>query len=256
LKDRGAATVEELYLRFDCFLLPLKEPEIRQVLESARREGLVAEVPDERDGYGEEVTGQWTTTEKAQRLGRPRTLALPDLGYLIVGENDPLVKVFDMVKTAAAAAIPGLALLGIDKLDPGTTTKWAAYAGVGAAIAALVAYGLKGELDLRAAAESWPRLEEERRERWEYQKSWPCVAWLPGVIAAIYVAAGLWLGLGFFDWWAYAIPAALAAGLYFKVVLPMYRAWHAIDPDTCRTEWQRRGDEAARRLQPSPPEGA
>jgi hypothetical protein len=78
LNDRGAATVEELYLRFDCFLLPLRKDEIKQVLESARREGLVAEVPGKRDGYGDEVSDQWTTTDKGRKLHRPRTLALPE----------------------------------------------------------------------------------------------------------------------------------------------------------------------------------
>lgn len=254
LKDRGAATVEELYLRFDCFLLPLERQEIRQILESARREGLVAEVPDERDGYGEQVAEQWTLTEKGQKLGRPRTLALPDLGYLIIGEHDRTVKAFDVGKTVATAAIPVLALLGIDKLDPGTAAKWVAFAGAGAAIAAFVAYGLKGELDLRAAAASWPRLKETRRERWDYQMSWPCVAWLPGVLATAYLAAGLYLAFGFFPWWVYAVATALAAGFYFKTVLPMYRAWHRTDPGRCRREWQRRGDEVVEAPPASPAE--
>jgi hypothetical protein len=247
LEERGAATVEELYLRFDCFLLPLERQEIKQVLESARREGLVAEVPDERDGYGEQVTEQWTTTEKGRKRGRPRTLALPDLGYLIIGEHDRMVKAFDMVKTGATVAIPGLALFGIDQLAPSDTTKWVAFAAAGAAILSVIAYGLSGELDLRAAAASWPRLEEVRPDRCAYQKSWPCMVSVPAFIAAVYAAAGLWLGLGFFDWWVYAVAAVLTGVFYLWRVFPMYRAWHRIDPGRCRTEWTRRGNLAAGR---------
>jgi hypothetical protein len=244
LNDRGAATAEELYLRFDCFLLPLELEEIRQVLESARREGLVVEVPDKRDGYGDEVSGQWTTTEKGQKLNRPRTFALPDLGYLIVGEHDRAVKAFDVGKTLVTAAIPVLALLGIERLDPGAATKWALYAGVGALILWVVAYGIRGELDLRAAAASWPRLREVRQARWTYQRSWPCMVCLPLFIATIYVGVGLWLALGLFPWWAYGLALAAASSIYLTKVLPRYRAWHRTDPGLCREEWKRRGDAA------------
>ena len=244
LEDRGAATVDELYLRFDCFLLPLERNEIRQVLESARREGLVAEASDQHDGYGEEVLGQWVVTEKGRRLGRPRAMALPDLGYLVIGEHDRAVKTFDTVKTAVTVSVPALALFGLHKLDPGALTKWAAFAGVGALIAWIVAYGLRGELDLRAAAASWPRLEETRPERWEYQRSWPCMAFLPVTIALVYAAVGLRLGFGFFPWWLYAIVAISLLAFYLVEVSPLYRAWHRMDPTRCREEWKQRGDDA------------
>jgi hypothetical protein len=245
LNDRGAATVEELYLRFDCFLLPLGMDEIRQVLESARREGLVAEVPDKRDGYGAEVADQWTTTERGQKRSRPRTFALPDLGYLILGEHDSAVKVFDVGKTLVTAAIPVLALLGIERLDPGAVTKWAAYVGIGALILWIVAYGLRGELDLRAAAASWPRLKETRRARWNYQMSWPCMAYLPAFMAVVYIGVGLWLAVGLFAWWVYGLALLAAAAIYLIEVRPLYLAWHKTDPKLCRNEWKRRGEAAA-----------
>jgi hypothetical protein len=245
LNDRGAATVEELYLRFDCFLLPLEKDEIKQILESARREGVVAEVSDKRDGYGGEVSDQWTTTEKGKQLRRPRTFALPDLGYLLFGEHDRVVKVFNMGKTFVAVVVPVLALFGIKHWDPGVVTKWAVFVGVGAAIVSIVAYGLAGELDLRAAAASWPRLKLTRRMRWDYQMSWPCMAYLPAFIATVYIAVGLGLGLGFLEAWVYAVALLLAVALYLAEVRPRYRAWHATDPDLCRTEWEERGDAAA-----------
>lgn len=253
LKDRGAATVDELYLRFDCFLLPLDRAEIRQVLESARREGLVSEVPDQQDGYGEEVTGQWTVSEKGQKVNRPRTLALPDLGYLILGEHDRWVKTFDMVKTAIAAAIPIAALVGIKQLDPNESTKWVGFAAAGVVILCWIAYGLRGELDLRAAADSWPRLKEERRERCDYQKSLPCMICLPAFVFLLYAGAGLWLGFGLFDWWVYALAGVAAAAFYFSCVFPKYRAWHRIDPGRCRAVWRRRGKEAAEAVPAEPP---
>lgn len=245
LNDRGAATVDELYLRFDCFLLPLERGEIMQVLESARREGFVAEVSDERDGYGAEVSEQWTTTEKGRKLRRPRALALPDLGYLLVGERDRAAKAFDVGKTLATVAIPALALAGIERLDPGDLTKWAVFAGVGVAILSMIAYGLKGELDLRAAADSWPRLQAVRPERFAFQMSWIRAVYLPAFIAAVYIAVGLGLGFGAAEWWVYAAALALAAVIYFALVLPLYTAWHGKDPDRCRDEWVKRGDEAA-----------
>jgi hypothetical protein len=248
LNDRGAATVEELYLRFDCFSLPLEKGEIKQVLESARREGVVAEVSDERDGYGVEVSDQWTTTDKGKKLSRPRTLALPDLGYLLFGEHDRTVKAFDIGKTAVTMALPALALLGIHSLDPGTVTKWAAFGGAGVVIGWMLAYALRGELDLRAAAASWTRLKESRRSRWDYQMSRLRMGYLPAVVAVIYVCVGLWLGLGLFPWWVYAAGAAVIVAVYLTEIHPLYRAWHRTDPDLCRKEWKERGDTAAARV--------
>ena len=245
MNDRGAATVEELYLRFDCFLLPLGRDEIKQVLESARREGLVAEVGDKRDGYGEEVSDQWTTTEKGKKLHRPRTLALPDLGYLIVGEHDRTAKAFDLGKTLVTIAVPVLALFGIHQWDPSMVTKWAAFGGVGVAIISMLVYALNGELDLRAAASSWPRLEKVREKRWEYQRSWPCMVYLPVFIATVYTAVGLWLAFGFFPVWAYAAVALPAAVIYLTAVWPLYHGWHSVDPGACRKTWKERGDEVA-----------
>ena len=245
LNERGAATVEELYLRFDCFLLPLERDEIMQVLESSRRDGLVVEVSDKRDGYGAEVSDQWTTTEKGKKLHRPRTLALPDLGYLIVGEHDRTAKAFDLGKTIVTMAVPALALLGIHQLDPSAAAKWAAFAGAGVAMVAMLAYALNGELDLRAAASAWPRLKEARRARWHYQRSWPCMVFLPACIAIAYVGVGLWLGLGFFPVWVYMTALAAAFLFYLSEVRPLYRGWHSNDPDACRRIWQKRGDEAA-----------
>lgn len=219
------------------------------MLESARREGLVTEVTDERDGYGETVEEQWTTSEKGRKLRRPRSLALPDLGYLLFGESDRAAKVFDMAKTIATMAVPILALVGIERLDTDAVTRWAIFAGIGAVLAWVVLYGLKGELDLRAAADSWPRLSVQREERWRYQMSWPRTAYLPMVLTLAYAAAGLGLGLGFTTvWWLALAAAALAlAVLYLTLILPLYRAWHSRDPDRCRKEWIERGDQAAKR---------
>lgn len=247
LNDRGAATVDELYLRFDCFLLPLTHKEIRQVLESARREGLVAEVADAWDGYGEPVAGQWTMTEKGRRLRRPRALALPDLGHLLFDENDRAAKFFDLGKTIITVLVPILALVGIERLEANEAGKWAAFAGVGVVLGWMVLYGLRAELDLRAAADSWPRLQQERKARRRYQMSWIRTAYLPTALAAAYAAAGLGVGLGFPPAWWYATAAlALALGvLYILLVLPLYRAWHGVDPQICRDEWIARGDEVA-----------
>lgn len=247
LNDRGAATVDELYLRFDCFLLPFSHKEIRQVLESARREGLVAEVADQRDGYGAAVEEQWTTTEKGRKLRRPRALALPDLGYLLFSESDRAAKLFDVGKTIVTMAVPVLALVGIDRLEANDAARWAAFVGVGVILAWAVLYGLRAELDLRAAADSWLRLKRDRPERWRYQKSWSRSAYLPALLATLYIAAGLGLGFGFPAVWWYATSAAAIAFaiLYLALVLPLYRAWHKRDPDRCREEWVRRGNEAA-----------
>lgn len=247
LNDRGAASVEELYLRIDCFLLPLRHEEIRQILESARREGLVAEVADPRDGYGEEVQDEWATTEKGRKLRRPRALALPDLSRLIFQGNGAS-KLFDMGKTAVTMAIPVLALVGIDHIDGNSVAKWAAFAGVGVVIGAGVLYGLKAEFDLRAAADSWPRLGTERPMRWRYQMSWIRTGYLPTVLACVYVLAGLGLASSFAPvWWYGTASAALVLGaVYFALVLPLFHAWHRDDPKICHEEWIKRGNESAR----------
>src|SRR5260221_5333919 len=231
LNDRGAASVEELYLRFDCFLLPLERDEIKQVLESARREGVVAEVSDKRDGYGGEVWDQWTTTDKGKKLRRPRTLALPDLGYLVLGEHDGRVKAFDIGKTVVTMAVPVLALLGIHSLDPGTVTKWATFAGAGAVILWMLVYAIKGELDLRAAAAAWPRLRHTRRKRWDYQMSRLRIAFLPAVVAVVYIGGGLRPWLRFFHSRGLVAGSRHPGRGHLTRGPPLYRAWYHTRPD-------------------------
>lgn len=245
LKDRGAATVGELYFRLACFLLPLEDNEIKQVVESARREGVVAEVKGERDGYGKEVVGQWAPTEEGHGLSRPRAMALHDLGYRIAGEHDRLVKVFDSVKTGLTAALPLLPLLAVfeTSLSETKAAEIAAFVASGAVLLWILASGVKGELDLRAAAFCWPRLARDRPQRWDYQMSWARTFALPGLVAVAYAMAGAWFIFEIRDAPYYLICAAVAGLIYYEVAFRPYLAWHKHDHDLCREKWERRSND-------------
>jgi hypothetical protein len=243
LNDRGAATIDELWLRLDWFLLPLDREEIEEIVESARRHGIVTEAFGRRDPSGERVRGEWTCTKAGRKLGRPTALSFPDLGHRLVGKNDSLAKLIDSVKSAAAALLPLAAvLLGIHVLDAPTTGTLATAAVVGAVIVSVFAYGINGELNLRCAAAAWPRFQSQRSARWRYQRSWVCALYLPLAVAAVSVTVGVCFRSGHLEPPPAQILVAeglLLIGTYFAVVLPLHRGW-APDRAKCGEEWRAR----------------
>lgn len=243
LNDRGMASIDELYLRLDWFLLPLTKGEIEQIVESARRHGLVREAPRGLDAYGCLASRQWMTTGAGRKLGRPRALALPDLGHRLLGDHEAIAKLFDAAKTVAVGVVPVLVLLlGIKVFDAGSLGTVATAGAVGVVIASVFVYGINGELNLRCAAEAWPRFRKERHGRYRYQRSWVCSLYLPVVVAMASMTIGLGFVSGHFE-----VPldvcvaeALLIVGLYISVVRPMRGLWQG-DRATCHDEWCSRG---------------
>jgi hypothetical protein len=254
LNDRGAASATELWLRLDLFLLPLSTVEIRQTIDSARRQGLVTE----NGADSNEAEPEWTATKAGSKLSRPRALALSDLVYRAAGQRDSLVKLFTAIKRllepALAVVVPLAALIGAHKLPTDATVAKFAVAGAGLAVLlSILLYGWNGELNLRAAAGSWPRLGQERSARAAYQAKRLRAAFVPLATVLLYgnLAA---LGLSSFARWSVGlaiVSLAVLASLALFWLRPLRNAW-AGDRARCSQEWERRRQLVASGAGPSP----
>lgn len=194
LNDKGAASVDDLYYRMSWFQLPMTRVEIRQLLELTRRLGVVEPSGYKKDVYGNPTVDEtnpdveeWKTTRAGQKLQRPRALALADLAYRAGGERDAASKLFDLVRGGAAFVIPwGLSLVGASLVD-GKKAAWAlAVAGL-VVLGSLIVKGMGGELQLRAAAQSWHRFKVQRPNRHRYQLNWARSLATPSMILILYL---------------------------------------------------------------------
>jgi hypothetical protein len=246
LKARGAGTTDQLYHRLSWFMLPFERDEIDQILESARRNGIIRLLGDAVDALGNPVTGEWVLTEAGQKLKRPRALALPDLGRGALGSSAGFSTAFTSVKGLLLGAAPYLGIyLGV-KFDVAEVTKLTLVA-VGALILGTVLVnGMIGDLKLREAARSWPRMQEKRHARYLYQLSLARLAFIPAMMIVVYLtgAAGLLLGA---DWWwivgVAVVELLIAVLVYLGCLRSLRRAWSANDKDLLSWEqkWRLRG---------------
>lgn len=246
LRARGAGTADQLYHRLSWFMLPFDRDEIVQILESARRNGIIRLLGDELDALGTPVTGEWVLTEAGQKLKRPRALALPDLGREALGGTAGFSTAFTSVKGLLLGAAPYLGIyLGV-KFDVAEVTKLT-LAAVGALILGTVLVnGIIGDLKLREAARSWPRMREKRHARYLYQLSLARLAFIPVVMIVVYLtgAAGLLVSA---DWWrivgAAVVEILIAVLVYLRCLRSLRQAWSDNDRDLLCWEqkWRLRG---------------
>ena len=73
LNEQGASTADELEAReLEWFYLPFERQEIAEIVESARRHGLVAPLGQTVDGHNRRVQGiEWAPTQRGAELKRP-----------------------------------------------------------------------------------------------------------------------------------------------------------------------------------------
>lgn len=246
LTDRGAATKEQLYHRLSWFMLPFERDEIDELLDSGRRAGIVECRKGTEDAFGGK-RDEWFLTEKGEKLKRPRALSLPDLGARAVGQRAGLTTVFTSAKGVALAAFPYIALGGVGIKDPSLLTKIAVViAGLGVLLAVLGA-GVLGDLRLRAAARSWPRLLEKRPARFMFQLNYMRMAFMPLALLSVYAVGAISL----FDAELAGMVAAvllIALFVHLQWVWPTRLAWDNPDKDLAcwEKEWRARGSALSR----------
>lgn len=231
LKRRGAATAEQLYFRLSWFMLPFNHGEIGQLIECAQAGGYIERQEKAIDAKGNGVSDRWAPTEAGEKLKRPRALSLPDLGNRAIGEHAGLSTVFGSVKGVVLAVLPYVVLTGVSSQERlHTYGEIAAVVGALVVLVTVLGKGVMGDLRLRAAAMSWPRLERERPCRYRFQVSYARMGFIPAVLLSVYLTGAL----AVFDVSAAALlAAALVVGLYVYAAwaVPLQRAWSAEDED-------------------------
>lgn len=221
LLSDGALTIRGLTGRLIWFHLDFNEVEVRQIVTSAAAHGAVESLTT--------VNGQqaWAPTELGRKLAEPRGAALEDL---LSFSGSALASVQQALRDWWAVVVGALAIGGVGIANDNSLL---------GAIAAfvfltlLVSQGVRGERDMKAAAECWPRLKEQRTERWRWQT-------LPGrpeavavwILATFGLLSAAWAISGSSPWQGRCLIAAGAAGLVGMVLyrlrlVPLANAWRS-----------------------------
>jgi len=159
LSDRGTMTREEIQgAGISLFKLPLEDNEVVDLLELARRQGLVR-AQRGSDAYGVEVQGEWGVTGRGREVRPPTGLTVKDARTYIVGVT-PFGSKLTTVVQALLGALPIAALLKIS--DEDVLGKGALVAGCILALLLLLVlyFGFQGDLRLRRAAIAWQRYKD------------------------------------------------------------------------------------------------
>jgi hypothetical protein len=226
-------------------MLPFNHAEIEQLIDSTRRAGVVECINTTENQRGCKPSGEWMTTEEGRKLKRPRALSLPDLGRDAISQGGGLTTVFGSVKGVVLGAIPFLTLLGAGKSDLATETKWAVMIAGLAVLLIVLGNGVLGDLRLRAATRSWPRLENERGKRFEFQLSYRRMAFIPALLLCPYVVVAVMVldpGLPTVVAVLLGLGTLLLLAIWWKNVRRRRDEWNADDqdPKKWRDEWRRR----------------
>jgi hypothetical protein len=159
LSDHGAMSLEEIQgAGIHLFKLPLEDDEVADLLELARRQGLVRP-QQEIDVYDQQPAREWIATDRGREVRPPTGLTVKDARTYITRVT-PFGSKLTTVAQAALGALPFAALLKIS--DDDALGKGALVAGcVLTLLLLLVLYlGFQGDLRLRRAADAWQRFEE------------------------------------------------------------------------------------------------
>jgi hypothetical protein len=212
LRRRGATTAAAMHGALGWFWLRLSTAEIAATIDASRRDGLVAPLEQSKDAAGKPVVeDEWGLTDQGRSHERTRALSLRDSIVAIRGVGTPVVSTSEKwvkrVAAVLATVIPTLAL----------STSVSVLTGVVAAgiIIALTANtGLRGETELRQAAEHWPRLRTCRPNT----HAWQTTIWRPwervpiALVATAYLVAAA-LALRLSDTWKFNVWIALGIGI-------------------------------------------
>jgi hypothetical protein len=200
---------------------PLGEAEIADVMESARRRGLVEPLDQSKDAYGVAVDEiEWAPTDRGRELKQPRGLTIKDFfNYLV--EALPGGKAVATTAVSAAGVLltlPVLASLFNEHQARHASSDADArpYVIAGAAVVLFMVgvmlwRGMQGDANLRHAARAWRQPIEDGRGSafydWQTNSLRP---WL-GLAATCLVAAGVAVSLTHAPSWIG--PAAYLVGI-------------------------------------------
>jgi hypothetical protein len=247
LKARGGASAEQLYHRLSWFMLPFNRNEIFQILDSARRNGIVKQLDDGLDAFGRVISGEWVLTEDGGKLKRPRALALPDLGRGAVSSSTAgFSTAFTSIKGLLLGLAPYLTVLFGVRLDSHHMARWILAVAGALVLGIVLGNGVVGDLKLREAARSWPRMREKRPSRHKYQLSRARLVFIPAAMGVVYLTAAVGLVLSV-AMWKIAIPCIgeilVVVFIYLDSLLPMRQEWSQGDRDLLLWEekWRLRG---------------
>jgi hypothetical protein len=229
IKERGGRTAERMLGRLGWFHLRYTAKELQNVLKSARRYDVI-ETPGSST-FDDRVTGDVRLTSDGKRLTPPRGASVADFRHVatqttalmwdvIAGAEKPVARL--------AALVAGLGVVGAWASGNWRLLAWVAWLWIVIA-QVLVA---KNELELKAAAQTWPRLKQYREHRY----AWETHAWrhwfFPVVRALVagLVACAVFVWQRPASYWLSAASAGVAAvglAIYFWKVGPLRRRWLA-----------------------------
>ena len=233
LRRRGATPTDDLVGSLSWFWLRLNRAEVEEVIDVSRRDGYVAPLGQAKDAAGKPIAeDEWALTDGGHKLERTRALSLRDSIVAIRGIGKPVVSATEKwskrVAAALATVLPALAI-SIE-----TTTSIAVIA-TGAILALALSSSLRGERELRRAAEHWPRLRICRPSIY----AWQTTAWRPwerlpiAAVAVAYLIASA-LALRITDTWKFNVLIALIVAIVLGVVVwrrlgKTWRRWYALN---------------------------
>lgn len=173
LRRRGATSTDDLVGKLGWFWLRLDQDEVEEVVDACRRDGYIEPLGQERNAAGAPIaTDEWTLTDRGRKLERTRALSLRDSIVAVRGIGKPVFSATEKwakrVAATLATVLPALAL----SLEASTSI---AVIAVGAILASLASSSLRGEAELRRAAEHWPRMRICRRRIYD----WQTTGWRP-----------------------------------------------------------------------------
>ncbi len=212
LRRRGATSAKSMRGAMGWFWLRLSKQEIAAVIDSSRRDGLVAPLGQAKDAGGLPIAkDEWGLTDRGRTHERTRALSLRDSIVAIRGVGTPVFSASEKWGKRIAAAlvtiVPALALSSSVNVAIGVVA-------AGLIITLTAGVGLRGETELRQSAEHWPRLRTCR----PHIHAWQTTAWRPwerlpvaGVAALYLLVAGVALRCS--DTWKFNIWIAVAIGI-------------------------------------------
>ena len=216
LRRRGAAATNELLGDLGWFWLRLNRTEVERVIDASRGDDYVAPLGQAKDAAGIGLfRDEWALTDRGRQLERTRALSLRDSIVAIRGVGKPVFSAAETWgKRVTAVLAPFLPFLA---LPIGASVSIAVVA-AGAVLALGLSASLRGETELRRAAEHWPRLRTCRPKIY----TWQTTAWRPwervpiAIVAAAYLVTSAivlrWTGAWKFDVWsAIAFGVGIAA---------------------------------------------
>jgi hypothetical protein len=233
LRRRGATSTDDLVGSLGWFWLRLNRAEVEEVIEAARRESYVAPVGQSKDAAGEPIAkDEWTLTDRGRQLERTRAFSFRDSIVAIRGIGKPVVSATEKwSKRVAAALVTVLPALAFS-LEASTSI---AVIASGVILVLALSSSLRGETELRRAAEHWPRLRICRPRI----HAWQTTAWrpwerLPIAAAAVAYLIAAAVALRITDTWKFNVLIALAVAIMLGVVAwrrlgKAWRRWYALN---------------------------